>query len=456
MFAERIDAEWLHANPCELKTYMGCNPTGVHGQGATVALVGCYSYVFFSPFSVTGSYVGMALILAGTASNWTKFWHDARQQPLFWLVSALAAIVVVRSLLAFHEFPQLLEAKNPKWTDFLQTLPLIAFPMGWWLFRKPEHVAPLITVAILGLFAGILYGGAWDAILAGPGEHPYSWRFAFGYNPNYLGLAAAAATLTVLAWLLRSHASAWRWLLGPLGLVPLFFLVLASQSRSAWFGLALGVLAILLFTVTSSKGIMSRRSAGLLASAIILAFAPAVWILDGTNLGLNRMLTGSATIEMLVSGNLRDAAATGGAVGWRIGMWADGLHAFVERPWLGWGPGAAAIIPQAGFIDEPRAHFHNLYIEWLLAFGLFGLALAGAWAWILVSGAFEASRHGLWSPQMVAGLLGVGVTTAVVLFFTIRIGQAEGRAFLQLLQAFFILGLFRLAALREAERAARR
>lgn len=398
----------------------------------------------------------MALILAGTVYHRKKFWHDVRQQPLFWLVSVFAALVMVRSIVAFHEFPQLLEAKNPSWTDFLQTLPLIALPIGWWLFRKSEHVAPLIATAILGLFAGILYGGTWDAILAGPGEHPYHWRIAFGYNPNYLGLAAAAGTLTVVAWLLDSHASSWRWLFGLPGLITLFFLVLASQSRSAWLGLALGVLAIILFTVTRSKGITSRRSAGLVVSAIILTLAPAVWILDGTNLGLNRMLTDSATIEMLVSGNLGDAAATGGAVGWRIGMWADGLHAFLARPWLGWGPGAAAVIPQAGFIDEPLTHFHNLYLEWLLAFGLFGIALAGAWAWFLLAGAFEASRQGLWSPQTAAGLLGVGVTTAVVLFFSIRIGQAEGRAFLQLLQAFFILGLFRLAASREVERAARR
>jgi len=426
---------------------------------AIIALSGCYVFAFFSPFSTAGHYLGMALVLTGTLVAFPEFWRDIRRQPLFWLALALAAYLGLRSAFAFQEFPELLDARNPKWRDFVQVLPLFALFLGWWFYRKPWHMPFLIATAILGILVGIAYGGDWNRLLTGPSNHPEAWRFAFGYNPNYLGLTAAAGFISSLVWLLNPCATKWRWLLAPPVLLVLSFLVFASQSRSAWIGLILSLLAMGLWSMLTTKGhfFLRRKTeiAGIIFTGLLAVAATAFWI-DGGAVVANRPIPTWTSVQQVLSSQQTDASNAVLAVAWRIGMWLDGIHAFLARPWLGWGPGAAGIIPQAGFIDEPLAHFHNLYLEWLLAFGLVGLILAGACTWILLATAVEASRRRLWSQQMAAGLLAVGVTTAVVLFFSIRIGQAEGRAFLQLVQAFFILGLFRVAASREAERAGKR
>lgn len=421
-----------------------------------IALAGCYIFAFFSPFSPTGHYLGMALVLMATLIAFPAFWNDTRRQPLFWLVLALAAYVGARSSFAFQEFPQLSELRNPKWTDFLQVLPIFALLLGWWFYRKPRHLAPIVATAILGTLVGIAYAGDWDRLLAGPANRPEAWRFAFGYNPNYLGLVASAGFIVSLIWLLNPFATKWRWLLVPPVLLALSILVFASQSRAAWMGLTLGLLATSLWSILNTeKGISYHKAemAGMAFIGLLGVVAIVFWI-DGWAIAANRLLPNWDSVQLVLSGQHPDASNAVLAAAYRVGIWLDGIQAFLARPWLGWGPGAAEIIPRTVFTDQSFAHFHNIYLEWLIAFGLFGFALAGACVWILAAAAIKATRDGLWSRQIAASLLGVGVATAVALLFSIRIGHTEGRAFLQLLQAFFILGVFRVAASRRTEQAA--
>lgn len=423
--------------------------------GAAIALPGWYLFALFSPFSVSGSYVGMALVLVGTTLVLPQFWRDIRHEPVFWLSAALVTYLFVRSMLAFTEFPQLIDAKNPSWTDLLQAMPLLAIPMGWWLYLRPRHIRYVLATGLAGIFVGIFYAGDWSQLLNWRMADANTWRVAAGYQPNFLGLMSAAALFVVGSWLMlqtdssRTHL---RWLVGLPLLAVLAILFYSSQSRAAWLGFLPALIALIGWVLWQVRSEVSlQRGLGVLLAIVgflAVTVGVSLWV-DGGTIGLNRITSESSTAWLMLSGEFHAAASEADATGWRLGTWFSGLDAASSRPWFGWGPGAIEVIPDAGYTDRTLSHFHNLYLEILVGFGLVGLMLSATCAWLLVRAAVAASRHQLWSPAMAGGLLAVSLLTAVALFFMIRIGQSEGRALLRIIEAFFVLAVFRVAAFRK-------
>jgi len=416
--------------------------------GSGTALSGLYIFALFSAFSTSGSAVGMILILAGTAFVLPRFWADVRYEPVFWLSVLLVLVILVRSFLALQEFPELGDAKNPHWRDFVRATPLFAIPLAWWLNERPRHLKPIIITAISSVFLGIAYAGNWDLILGG---HHFN-RFVWGYNPNFMGLVSGAAILVIGSWILWSprerHVFS-RWILAAIPLGFLALLLFVSQSRSVWFGFLLGLLSLIVWAVANWRvtnlGWMrsSQLMIGFLSFFVLVVFLSGVW-----GLALGRLLEDWGVVALVLGGDAGAAAIEGGAVGWRIEMWLVGWDAFRERPWFGWGPGASQVIPGAQSMEMKLAHFHNLYLEGLLGVGVVGFTLALAIVGLLVAAAVRATRLQLLSPVAAGALMAVTILTAIALLFMIRIGQVEGRAFLRMIEMLFLLALFRVSAWR--------
>ncbi len=416
--------------------------------GSGTALSGLYIFALFSAFSTSGSAVGMILILTGTAFVLPRFWGDVRYEPVFWLSVLLVLFILVRSFLALQEFPELGDAKNPHWRDFVRATPLFAIPLAWWLNERPQHLKPIIVTAIASVFLGIAYAGNWDLILGG---HHFD-REVWGYNPNFLGLVSGAAILVIGSWILlsprESHALS-RWILAaiPLGLLALLLFV--SQSRSAWFGFLLGLLSLIVWTLANWRvtdlGWMrsSQLMIGFLSVFVLVVFLSGVW-----GLALGRLLEDWDVVALVLGGDAGAAAMEGGAIGWRIEIWLVGWDAFRERPWFGWGPGASEVIPGAQLMETKLAHFHNLYLEVLVGVGVVGFTLALAIMVLFVAADVRATRLQLLSPVAAGALMAVTILAAIALLFMIRIGQTEGRAFLRMIEMIFLLALFRVSAWR--------
>ena len=416
--------------------------------GSGTALSGLYIFALFSAFSTSGSAVGMVLILAGTAFVLPRFWGDVRYEPVFWLSALLVLFILVRSFLALQEFPELGDAKNPHWKDFVRATPLFAIPLAWWLNERPQHLTPIIVTAIASVFLGIVYAGNWDLILGG---HHFE-RGVWGYNPNFLGLVSGAAILVIGSWILlsprESHALS-RWILAAIPLGFLALLLFVSQSRSVWFGFLLGLLSLNIWAVANWRvnnlGWMrsSQLMIGFLSVFVLVVFLSGVW-----GLALGRLLEDWGVVALFLRGDAGAAAMEGGAIGWRIEMWLVGWDAFRERPWFGWGPGASEVIPGAQSMETKLAHFHNLYLEVLVGLGVIGFMLALAIMVLVVAAAVRATRLQLLSPVAAGALMAVTVLAAIALLFMIRIGQTEGRAFLRMIEMLFLLALFRVSAWR--------
>jgi hypothetical protein len=148
---------------------------------APIALTGLYCFALMAPHSPPGTNLGILLVLIASVREAPRLWQDLRSMTLFWGVLALTLFIVVRSVFALMEAPELNKMINPHWSHYLRVTGLIALLMGWWLYCFPRHVVPLLIAAACGLVVGLLYQGNWDQIL----NANLSSRYVWGYSPNY-------------------------------------------------------------------------------------------------------------------------------------------------------------------------------------------------------------------------------------------------------------------------------
>ncbi len=410
-----------------------------------VALTGWYLFALTGPYSTTLADLGLLLALVGSLMVARSFWNDVRREPVFWAILILLGYLAIHSAFFMNAHPEQAVHQNPRWSHWFRVGGLWALLLGWWLYRCPRHVAPLLGVLVAGLLVGIPLEVRLDRILDGQIWDRYNW----GYHPNYLGMASGAAILVVLAWLgfqQRGRRPALEWGLALLILALLFFLLLASGARRAWLFLPLGLGALALFALLreGAGNNRARIGLGLLVGAGVLGGL----LLLSQDLVAQRMGSQWETLRLVLSLDLQASAEAGGSVGSRIAMWLAGLQAIIAEPWFGWGAGAGVRVLQTDDFTDlvGHGHFHSLYMEIAVSFGLVGLLLFIAAIGLILRQSFRAIRAGVVSPALVAGLLATTVYMLVFLAVSVRIGQTEGRALITAFLAFHAYAMFRLNA----------
>ncbi len=158
------------------------------------------------------------------------------------------------------------------------------------------------------------------------------------YHPNYLGMACLLA-VALVPWLWPQVTPFWRWIVGGATFVSVFGIWI-SGSRAAL--LALAILVVVVFA-------MERSLAGLWVLAMgfvgMLAFSSRLTSDSGNN-ALGRLLGGGSA-----SGSDQE----------RTTIMAEAWKQFVEHPLLG-----------NGF--DGGIGSHNIYLQILVALGIFGLS----------------------------------------------------------------------------------
>lgn len=141
---------------------------------------------------------------------------------------------------------------------------------------------------------------------------------------------------------------------------------------------------------------LSKSIGSLLTLFIVLGICSTAWLLTRFNANMRRTLCilGSLIIITIIvfidAFNLDLQAATLQSVGksstltGRTYLWAEGLKAAYQHPWLGWGYSAFWVSGQAlaerywnefGVPPQSGFHFHNTYIQAFVDIGAVGLAL---------------------------------------------------------------------------------
>ena len=302
----------------------------------------------------------VAALLAGL-STWRETGHLPRPDRTATLF--LGLLLVWSAITATWSF-------DPSWALFSVVRLAVLFLSGLVLFevcrsRGEDERQRLVKWLIAGFALGVsifLFERAFDFPI-----HRLANLLEPDFNVPLFRLNRPAVAMTLMAWPLTA---ALLWLKGrPAALLPvcMFGIVLLSESDSALFGLAAGI-------VLSGISVMSRPlGRRILALAVIVGFLGAPFIATGLHaMGLDRPDTLDSELQQQVNSAQH-----------RIYIWGFVADRIAEHPFQGWGFDSSRNMPNFGvqsFKQQPGQvmplHPHNAVLQIWLELGLPGVLLA--------------------------------------------------------------------------------
>lgn len=221
-----------------------------------------------------------------------------------------------------------------------------------------------------------------------------------GFSPNIVAGAIAPVLPVWSAWAVSYRGrQRWMWLL--LSLVPLGILIL-TQSRGAWIGLAFGLLVL--------AASYRPRPVAMLVGALAVV-------------GLVLYVVAPATLRELILGGDVTVTASG-----RFELWDRAVYMLQDFPFTGIGLASFnqvlhTLYPPFLFTEDtvlPQAH--NLFLQTGLDYGIPGLVAFVALVTVVIGAGVAAMARlrgtaaGMWAAGLTAGIvvyLGHGLTDAV-------------------------------------------
>jgi O-antigen ligase len=275
----------------------------------------------------------ITLVLTGRFRRWSMLQYAA----LFFVLWAAGVLLI------FYN-PTVMPKKF--WT-FVQLVVMVW--MIWELAPTRSRVIGLLSAYVLGSYVSAL-----DTVLLSRREAGALKRFAGGGgDPNDLAMTLAAAI--PMAWYLGMtyHRPLVRWACRaylPIGLLA----IALTGSRG---GMVASLVGLLIVPLT-----MTRLSPGKLVMAIaLLTISGGLAVAYVPKSIVSRLSTTSTEVEDL-------------SLGGRFRIWKAGIHAFAERPFIGYGSGSfkVAVLPELGYATQVA---HNSYLSVLVEEGFIGLLL---------------------------------------------------------------------------------
>ncbi|MGL1832734.1 O-antigen ligase family protein [Rhodocyclaceae bacterium SMB388] len=329
----------------------------------TLGLAGAYLFAFGAWLGVALAHLGLALMLIAAIWDAPRVWAWLRHSPwpvlmVLWCVTLVATLLVAwpRGNL---EPPTHLSAAA-------SLAKLWLFPLfAWYLRGERQRVWTALALALAGFVIGRLLAIDLDDPLRTP-----SFDTRPGFGLPTLAFAQYAATALIGLYLLAprvlragSHLRRALGLAAWLTLVGLALLaLLMAQARMVWMSTG----AILIALSWAIRGRVADRRVVLALSILMIV---AITLLSTR---FERLGHEVETYALLLRGDWSEIGY--GSAGLRFHAWGYGLELWLQRPWLGWGPGAArellATHPDVHLHVLP--HFHNIYVELAVGIGLLG------------------------------------------------------------------------------------
>jgi O-antigen ligase len=288
---------------------------------------------------VTGAIAVAAALGLMLVGGRVRRWH------LFHLAALLFVLWAGFGLLV----NQGLETIPKKFYTYLQLF--LVLLMIWEMAPQRRRLLGLMLAYVLGGYISSV-----QTILLYIREHNELQRFAAVGDPNDLAMALALA-LPMAWYLAMTHRRpVVRWVCGIY--VPICVVSIGLTGSRG--GMLATIVALMIAPLTMVRLSPGRRAVAIFV--LIISGALAVAYLPETVIA--RLATTGSEFE----GDL--------SIGGRYKLWVAGLYAFLDRPIIGYGPGAfkPAIMPQLGRLAQVA---HNSYISVLVEEGLVGFVLYG-------------------------------------------------------------------------------
>jgi hypothetical protein len=323
----------------------------------------------------------------------SALWHDA----VFRFGLVFAVYLVGQTAWGIYLFPGTVERQIldcGRWLSLFGFLAVASLMRG-----DPGRVMPVLGLAAVGLWAGMLrVADEGDVVSFRIGDQT---GFVTG-GGGASGIISATVMLGLLLFagrILGPLDRPWRFgcrLLGLLAAVYLTaYILVASQTRTAWLALALALPAALgcqYFWTLRSRGFSLRRLPYLpgLAVAVLIGGVLVNIGSIGSRVGPDREV-----VEKIVRGEADQLSVAPSdqrsSFRERFFLQKFALEKWLERPIAGWGTGSTRqLIVTSGrpelFIRDSGTwipHLHSVVLEVLVRFGLLGAALSGWGVWLL-------------------------------------------------------------------------
>lgn len=330
-----------------------------------------------------GPYLMTPLLLA-----WFVYWcrtenPGAARSPLVWLVWLFTFYVCVRGVIGYLADPATAALQDKIVADYFKIGGLWALLIAPWLTgssgaRNRNILFGFALIGFLGEAGRAVPWGDLDGFIQRRGETVA--------DPNASATVAGVFFLLVLfvgGGLLVRWARRGRWRLAGAGVLPwagllvfLGFLLLATQSRSAWLALCVVlVLALGAAVWLATRYFSSRRTATAVVMGGCAGLVLAALALGQIDVVQKRVSHEHETIEKVLSLQLADLEP--GSTSNRIWLYQHALSTIPERPVFGYSPGGVEALVWSSPNEHIRhyGHFHNLYLDIAAGLGLLGLGM---------------------------------------------------------------------------------
>ncbi|RAH38237.1 O-antigen ligase [Halomonas sp. SL1] len=336
----------------------------------------------------------------------------------------LLSFVVLQAgvhVFAVARFPDFADEQVKAARHFTKLFLCIA--VAWWLRGSMRAARYLLWVFLAGFLVSLAFHStteAWAAALAGR-------RVDFGYtnaqhSAFYLGLVLIMGG-SWLARCLQRRVRGLEWV--PALVVTLLGLVgvVVTQTRAVWLALAIvlaGLLLVGLVYLFIRQGDRRALSARGVVALVVVASTLAVAGYSLAPIFEKRLEAESTTIQALEAGDV-DEVSIRSSIGVRLHTWWYAWERVQERPLTGWGAKSRnPLIDEGdfpGWVKRRFGHFHNSYLEILLAYGALGMLALALLTGMILKGTHSLLRSGQrqW---------GLGLLSAWAFFFVVNVFES--------------------------------
>lgn len=358
-------------------------------------------------------------ILCFAIAWWVEPDPSIKWNRVFLLLLSFIVLQVGVHFFAVERFPEVADQQVKAARHMTKLFLCIA--VAWWLRGSAKAAKYLLMVFIAGIVVSLAFNSnveTWASGLSGR-------RVDFGYtNAQHIAFYSGLLLITGVGWFFKcigNRAAKLEWTIALVLTVLGFAGVVVTQTRAVWLALALILLGLVVLSLL--RVLKHSRSAWLKPKLLLSLFA-VVGVVAFTASAIapvveKRLSDEQDVIEAIGAGRMDDVPFS--SIGIRVHTWAYGWERVQERPLTGWGAKSRGpLIDEGPFPDGLKnrfGHFHNSYLEALLAYGVLGLAAIAILTVMILKGTILLlnTAHKQW---------GIGLLISWAFFFIINLFES--------------------------------
>ncbi len=407
----------------------------------TVGLFGLYLFSYTAVLGIAGANIGLLLMLIAMLPQLPDVWQVYRSSRVVRLILLGLFYVVASGMIAGFRLP---ETWDHQWDQVVHWGDLgLVLLVAWWLKGEPKRLYISFALFALGALTRVFLFFPWEDFSSVIGGDYRPWGFGLWHISFSSYLVVVLLGLALFSRrLLASISHRWGRFLAIAGLILVSVIsievIMVGKARGTWLAALLVVPVVLVFYCLtlwrSSAGFSVHRAAGFAGIGLVLASIVVFSQLDGV---ANRLAQERETYRALLEEEVANVPTS--SIGIRIHLWHHGIDKWLERPLFGWGTGSekylmeqkwmSGVFGQSHYIPP---HFHNIYLEILVRFGLVGFFILASIVWFVYREVWKRYREGRIPADWFYFLVGTLLFSMIWSCFDIRIVKWDYRDFVLL------------------------